>query len=140
MADELHGLKTSAGMMLSKHLRKIAAEHTEVGGNDPENGQARIITKAEALARVMWKLALGYSEETRIRDEKTGKVSLIVKEHKPDNTMISLIWDRLEGKVSAQEDKAKKQPLSHKVDEQIKQRINALTGDSRDGDTETASA
>ena len=135
-----HGLKTSAGMMLSKYLRQVGQERTEVEGNDPASGESRIITKAEALARTMWKLALGYNEEERTVDPKSGRQMLRVKRYKPDNTMIALIFDRVEGKVASQEnEKGKKQPLSSKVDEQAKRRVNALVGDSH-GDTEAASS
>ena len=130
----VHGLKTSAGMMLSRFLRKIGEEKTEVGGNDPNTGAARIISKAEALARTMWQLALGWTEESTEQDQKTGHTKKIVKQHKPDNAMIALVYDRLEGKVAATEsEKSKKQPLSQRVNDQAKKRVNALVGESDDG-------
>jgi hypothetical protein len=120
MADE-HGLKTSAGIALSKFLRQVGQEKTEVAGNDPLTGDARVVTKTEQLARTIWRLALGYEEEVKV----DGKI--VVKRYKPDNTMISLVYDRLEGKVASTEsDKIKKQPLSGKVSEQVRQRVNAL--------------
>ena len=134
MTDEQHGMKVSAGMMLSKFLRQIGREQTEVEGNDPETGRVRIITKAEMLARTMWKLALGWTEETTEEDVASGKKKKIVRQHKPDNAMIALIYDRLEGKTASPEsDKGKKQPLSQRVDEQVKKRVNTLVGDSDGG-------
>jgi hypothetical protein len=130
MDEFTHGMKTSAGMMLSKFLRRIATEQTEVEGNDPQTGKVRVITKAEALARVMWKLALGWEEKTEEVDKETGHKKVTTKQHKPEQAMISLIWDRMEGKVTSPEnDKGKRQPLSEKVDEQTRQRVNALAGD-----------
>jgi len=129
-----HGLKTSAGMMLSKFLRQIGQERTEVAGSDTETGQPRLVSKAEQLARTIWQLALGWKEEVVEEDLKTSHKKRVVKEHKPDNTMISLVFDRLEGKVAATEsEKSKKQPLSQRVNDQAKKRVNALVGESDDG-------
>ena len=131
-----HGLKTSAGMALSKFLRQVGLEKTEVAGNDPVTGNVRIVTKYEQLARTMWKLALGYKEEERSTDPKTGTPVLRVKHYKPDNAMITLIYDRIEGKASSTDSsKVKKQPLSGKIDEQVKQRVNAM---AKAGSDETA--
>ena len=139
MSDETRGLRIAAGMMLSKCLRAVGQEKTEIEGNDTETGNARVVTKAEALARTMWRLALGWKEEYTEEDAVTHRKKLIVKQHKPDNAMIALIFDRVEGKVASQEsDKAKRQPLSQKVGEQAKRRVNALVGNSN-GDSETAS-
>ena len=131
------GDRIRAGMMLSRKLREIANEQTELYGNDPDTGNPRLVTKAEALARRMWELALGFEEEVVITDSKTGKPKIIRKVHKPDNAMIAMIFERIEGRVGVPEsDRGKKQPLSEKVNDQVRQRINALAkGDDDGGNT-----
>ncbi len=126
MPDSDIGNRVSAGMILTKCLREIAAEKTEVGGLDSA-GKNRMITKTEALARVMFKLALGYEEEIDSFDKKTNKLKRIKKIFRPDSTMIAMVYDRLEGKVATDTDNTKKkQPLSSKVSEAAKQRVNKL--------------
>jgi len=109
--------KAQAGKILSQFLRMIAEEKTE-RVNDPEQGD-RIASKAEALARIMWKFALGYSEI----DPKTGAD----KTHKPDKSMIRLLYDRIEGRVpDSAHGKSDTRDVAAKVTELGKQRINAV--------------
>ncbi len=110
-----HGRKTKAGKLLTRFLETIAEEKTELG----EDGD--LITKAEALARLIWKRALGYKEA----DIKTG-VELI---HPPEQSKIGLIFDRIEGRApTASEDKKEKVPLSKRVSEVGKENIAAAGG------------
>jgi hypothetical protein len=106
------GSKARAGRLLSHHLRVIAQECTELG---PEES---MVTKAEALARTMFKLALGCKEV-----DKNGIETIAV----PDRGMIALIWDRIEGRA-AQTDSAddKKMTLPKKVSAENKKRLNSL--------------
>lgn len=129
MADE-HGNKTSAGMMLSKFLKEIGAETSQVAGRDETTGEPRVVTKAEALARTIWKMALGFEEQIKVTDTKTGKPKLVTKKHKPEMSCINMIFDRLEGKVSvSSEDDGyrKTKALKGRVSDQIKRRLNAKT-------------
>lgn len=113
-----HAKKTKAGKLLSKYVKDIADEETELI-QDPIAGD-RMGSKAEALARLMWKNALGFTEV----DSKTQKE--VVK--KPDKTFISMIWDRLEGRVipTADKDKDNKATIADRISEQAKIRLNAL--------------
>jgi hypothetical protein len=116
--DLLLGDKMRAGTLLSSFLRKIAQEATEFVA-DPNQGDY-MATKAEALARLMWKMALGYKEE----DVKTGKTTII----HPDKGMISLIWDRVEGRAAISGDLgASKRTVADRISEQSKDRLNSLT-------------
>jgi hypothetical protein len=109
-----HGAKVAFGQMLSKHLRRIGLEQTECSDLDPNTGKARMMSKAEALARVTWKLALGYADGD-------GKY------HEPNPKFVDIVYDRLEGKVATDKDAIpKKQPLSKKVDDQAKKRLNSM--------------
>lgn len=123
--NTLIGDKIRAGTLLSSHLRKIAQEETElVKGPD---GDA-MATKAEALARLMWKMALGY-EETNIKDGELG-VDIV---HAPDRGMMSLIFDRVEGRAApANENLKKKRKLPAKVSDANKDRMNKIAKDSND--------
>ena len=123
-----HGLKTVAGQMISKSLRAIGLEKTETTGElDPGDGKTLMINKAEALARVIWKLALGWDEEVKITNAKTGQVKIVIKHHAPDAKFVDIVYDRIEGRVAPDKESGfKKQPLSEKVGEQAKQRLNAM--------------
>ncbi len=110
------GDKQRAGRLLSEHLRKIAQEETEFASH-PDGD--RMVTKAEALARLMFKLALGWEED----DVKTGKTKI----HNPSAGMIALIWDRIEGRsVPLAGDDRQKRTLPKKVSEESKRRLNEL--------------
>jgi len=114
--NTLIGDKIRAGTLLSSYLRRIAQEETElVKAPDGE----RMGTKAEALARLMFKLALGYREE----DVKTGVEKIVG----PDRGMIQLIWDRIEGRAAMTNDNLRKRrKLPAKVSDANKQRLNDM--------------
>ena len=124
------GDKARAGRLLSDYLRRIAQEQTEfVEGPDGDI----MVSKAEALARLMFKLALGWTED----DVKTGKK----KVHNPSAGMIALIWDRIEGRsVPLTGDDKQKRTLPNKVSDENLKRMNKLaTGNSgsSNGDMQT---
>jgi hypothetical protein len=112
--------------MLSRYLRQIANEKTESDGSlNPGDGRVRMMSKAEALARQIWRLALGWKEDVKV--EKDGKVKMVEKHHPPDPKFVDIVLDRIEGKVAAQgEDKVKKQPLSERVSDLAKRKLNAM--------------
>ncbi len=118
------GDKAHAGRLLSEFLRKIAQEKTELHKeNDLDEGS--MITKAEYMARLMFKIALGYTE-TDIKTEKTKVV-------KPSAGMMALIFDRMEGRApAANENLDKKRALPKKVSAENKKRLNSLAKDSND--------
>ena len=119
------GDKVRAGQLLSSYLRRIAQEETEfVAGPDGDV----MVSKAEALARLMFKLALGWEED----DVKTGKKKI----HNPSAGMIALIWDRIEGRsVPLVGDGKEGRTLPTKVSEESKNRLNRMvTGDNGNTD------
>lgn len=112
------GKKTRAGMLLSNFLRQIAQEKTEVALD--ANGEDRMVTKAEAIARLMYKMALGY--------EETGDEGKVIK-HRPDKSMIALIFDRIEGRAPMMNsDEARKKGIADRVGEEGANRINRSAG------------
>lgn len=117
--------------MFTEHLEKVGQEKTEF--QDPETDCDGLIlehksrvTKAEALARHIWKLALGYTERVGKEEEKEV-------EHKPDKWAIALLFNRIEGKVKTTENDATgKTTLADRVSEQRKKQLNALANESTD--------
>jgi hypothetical protein len=111
-----------AGRLLSKFIRQIAEEETEfVKGKGSEDD--RMLTKAEALARKMWRLALGY-DEIVVTDE--GSKTIV---HLPDLKMAAIIMDRLEGRCgTVQEDEVTRPNTASKITEQGQKRIAAIGG------------
>ena len=111
------GAKTRAGQLLSQFLRSIAEEPTEFIKDD--DGNDRMASKAEALARKMWKMALGYTEE---KTSKEGADTVIV-EYKPDKSMMRLLFDRIEGRVPTVDEAKDPRTTADKVTEQGRKRI-----------------
>ncbi|GAF70030.1 unnamed protein product [marine sediment metagenome] len=79
-----------AKRLITHFLREIAEEETETVCVE---GEDRMVTKAESLAREMWRMALGWNE-VRITAEGPKDI-----EHKPDKGMMAAIIDRTEGRA-----------------------------------------
>jgi len=118
------GDKAHAGRLLSEFLRRIAQEKTEFVKDD--DGDDRMVSKAEAMARTMFKIALGY-EETIIKSGKSGEAIETTKVVKPSAGMIALIYDRMEGRAAPTNlNEDKKRTLPKKVSAENKKRLNEL--------------
>ena len=122
--------KAKAKRILTEFIRQIADEQHEdplITGKDI--GDAKMITKAEALSRFIFKAALGYKEEVEVLDKTSGQV-LGVKEviHFPDKHYIDIVLDRLEGKVIPVEveKSSSKASVAERVSEQSRSRINSI--------------
>lgn len=105
-------MKVPTGAILSKFLRALALDmETSTDSGDP-------VTKAAALAALVWKHALGFTEE----DVKTGEKTV----NRPNWTAIGLLYDRIEGKVpvAVLDDTGKS--LAEKVSDLGKAKINAM--------------
>lgn len=114
----IKGAKQRAGILLSSFLRDILEEKTEVNDSieDPQ-----MISKAEKIARLMVKHAIGFTE-TRINDKDVAYGVV----HQPDRTYIAMVWDRAEGRVAAVESgKKEKRTVADRIGDQSKKRINA---------------
>ena len=114
-------------MILSCQLmREIALEETEFIHEDPNNEDSAIHigSKAEAIVRQIYRMALGYSTYTT----KVNKAGVSVRhetKHLPDKAAMNIILDRLEGKA-APAMMAGKAPVSiaDRVSEQTKKIAN----------------
>lgn len=129
-----HGKKVVAGKLLSRFIREIASEVHDDPVIRAKGEEAVMVTKAEAIARLMWKAALGYSEDEDIY--KNGvKVGVRPVIRKPDKTFIGMIWDRMEGRAPTMDakgggDKAK---LADKVSNLGAKRVNQIAKQSSKG-------
>ena len=104
---------------LSKLLEEIGAESYEEGYVDRTGTKIRVITKDEALARQIWRRALGY-EENIVNMDKT----VTHKVHSPDPKMQQFIIERREGKFVQPPDE-KTISLLDKISEIAKSQVNA---------------
>ena len=86
--------KNKAKRLLTGYLNAVGHEETETVSID---GAPKIITKAEALARRLWLMALGGKEE--FIDDNGQTIECI---HKPDRKSAELIISYLEGKPAMQ--------------------------------------
>jgi len=120
--------KTKASRLLSRYIREIAAEATVPVEDAAADNGIRMETRAEALARTMWKIAEGYTEEVGKNKDGTTKI----KVHPPNTGMITLLLDRMEGRVPTIDvkDQKPKASIADRVSEQSKKRMNALLENS----------
>ena len=126
-----HGKKIVAGKLLSKFIREIASEIHDDPVVKAKGEDAVMVTKAEAIARLMWKAALGY-EETEDVYKNGIKIGIRPVIHKPDKTFIGMIWDRMEGRAAMIDAKSgsDKASLADKVSEQGKKRLSQIAKSS----------
>jgi hypothetical protein len=122
--------KSRAGRLLSKFIRQIAEETEFVKGEGADDD--RMVSKAEMLARKMWRIAEGY-DEIVITDDEVGSRTIV---HAPDHKMMTVLMDRIEGRCgTVQEDEVLRPTTSNKVSDQGKKRIAAIGGlDNDNGD------
>ena len=87
-----------------------------------------VLTRGEALAKLVWDRALGWTE---VKIDDTGKESFLY--HEPTSWAMQLIWDRIEGKVpmavTEDDDKPK---VKDRVDEMATTRFNDLASRAHD--------
>lgn len=112
--------KKKAGKILSDAINKIALEETELVRNT--DGEDMLVNKAEALARLIWKSALGYTVKTI---EGVTSEEII---HPPSLAHQNILLDRIGGKVAPAEPikNEKKSTLADKLSEEAAKRINKV--------------
>lgn len=105
------------GKLLTTELKRLAQLiHTMDDEGNP-------LTKLQALSKMVWDKALGYTIEDPQKDTKT--------EYKPERWAICLLFERLEGKVALADKDSKERPLADRISEAGKSKINKLTSDSK---------
>ncbi len=122
-----HGKKVVAGKLLSKFIKEIASEICDDPILKAKGEEAVMVTKAEAIARYIWKTALGYTEEVEIYKDGV-KTGIRPEYHRPDKWAINMIWDRMEGRVGQADAKAgsDKASLADRVSALGKKHMNQI--------------
>lgn len=135
MEKSEHGKKVAAGKLLSKYIKEIANEIHDDPVIKARGEEAVMLTKAEAIARYIFKLALGYEEEIDILDKAGKKIGIKPVRHQPDKWAINVIWDRIEGRVGAADLKAgsDKASLADKISGLGAKRVNQIAKQSSRG-------
>lgn len=108
---------------LTKHLREMAVQAHDM----LDSGEVH--SKAEALAKILWDKALGYTKAEMRGSGAERKMEDVY--HPPEAWAIQLIYERLEGKVpqSAAEE-AGKMTAAERVTDLARNRINRLTAET----------
>ena len=104
--------KPKADSPLLSHLKRLAKEDISKDDEMP-------MTRAEALAKTMWEMALGY--EIELDDGNTRRYG-------PDKVMAKEVFDRIEGRVPTTDarDQKQKASVSDRVGDESRKRLNAL--------------
>jgi hypothetical protein len=104
---------------VTRHVRELGEQADQIV---EELGE--IVTRNQALAMLIWKMALGYEEKIPDPDNE-GKTILV--RHKPERWAIEMLYDRQEGKTpQALDDGGGKMSALDKVSEIATRRLNAL--------------
>ena len=114
------GSKARAGRLLSNYLRAIADERTELVDVvvSPDKTERRLVSKAEAIARDMMRMALPKSLGELAETEVDFKLQLEYRK---------LILERIEGKPgSGEETDSKRDEIPERISEINKKRANAI--------------
>lgn len=114
MAKKNKNLTAPTGTILSKYLRLLALDIETIDDDgDP-------VTKAEALAALVWRHALGFEEADPDNPAK-------VTRHRPATWAVDLLYNRIEGKVPLLPPEDSNGPLPDRISELSKATINAMS-------------
>ena len=105
---------------LTDYLESIGKEIHDRGFADAE-GNIRVITKDEQLAREVWARALGYEKETVNSDG-----TMIHRVVPPDYRAQEFIWERREGKSAPMIEEKRDASLVEKISEITKSQVNEV--------------
>lgn len=116
-------MKRNDTRKVTRYLRELATEAETISDD------GTMLTKAEVLARLLWRKALGWTEQRRTKDDV---VEII---HQPESWAINLVYDRLEGRVPQQlTDESEIPTVAERVGDLAKARMNKLAQAVVDGD------
>jgi len=115
------GSKSRAGHLLSTYLRAIADEKTELADVviSPDKVERRLISKAEAIARDMFRLALPLGPGVEVGPENAVGEKTRLEYRK-------LILERIDGKPGTEEQEEERDRIPEKISEINRKRVNAL--------------
>lgn len=116
------GQKQRAGALLSGYLRAIGTEVDQVIMEDTipgcTPGMPKLVSKAEALARHIWKMALPYKDDA-------GKL------HPPTLAYVQIVLERIEGKTGmvAEEKETGRETVPDKISRINAERVNKISAE-----------
>lgn len=117
--------KSHVNQMLSQFIGQMADEKTEVvqGGSLEQD---ILMTKGEALARIIWQMALGWKEhEDLVKDGVV--IGKRVKNYPPAQWALKEILDRAEGRAAQVSDTGGTKPtVAERISDRTKNRLNIL--------------
>ena len=112
----------SAQVQFNEKLREISKEVSEFVPNDPNNPEAgqMMVSKAEALCRNLFKMALGYTTKKKLKDGKETEVI-----HHPEKWAMKEIMDRVDGRtVAAAPADDRSAPIADRIRQSAKDLVN----------------
>ncbi len=115
MAEKKKRSRAKANRLVSKYLTEMA---TAQDATIDDGEEARMCTRAEKLAQIIWQNALGYTEE----DPKT-EVTII---HVPSLAYLRILLERMEGKVQDVSATESKKSIADRIKETTKKKINDI--------------
>ncbi|MEN6335906.1 MAG: hypothetical protein ABFE01_16760 [Phycisphaerales bacterium] len=116
------GQRSRAGRLLSEYIRAIGTETDQVVQDEvPQGctpGMPRMVSKAEALARHIWRNALPRTDDDGTR-------------HEPDIRYIHIVLERAEGKAGTveQEKTDTRESVPDKISRINAERINRISSE-----------
>ena len=111
--------RAKANRLVSKYLTEMA---TVKDACIDDGEEARMCTRAEKLAQIIWQNALGYVEE----NPKT-EVTVI---HVPSLPYLRILLERMEGKVQDVSATKSKKSIADRVKDTTKSKLNKMAEDS----------
>ncbi len=123
MAEKKKNSRAKANRLVSKYLTEMA---TVKDACIDDGEEARMCTRAEKLAQIIWQNALGYTE----KDPKTD-VTVI---HVPSLAYLRILLERMEGKVQDVSATNSKKSLAERVKDTTKSKLNKMAEQSTTDD------
>lgn len=109
------------GRALTTELKKLAAQVHTISDDGTQ------LTRAEVLADLIWKMALGWTEKIETRDAD-GNRKIREEYHPPVAWAMQYVFERTEGKAAPMVmEEQTGMRAAEKVRELAKQRINSLS-------------
>ena len=119
MAKKKVNKRAKANRLVSKYLTDMAKLEDACIDS---GGEVRMCARAEKLAEIIWKNALGFKE----LDIKTDKEVI----HPPSISYMRMLLERMEGKVQDVSATDSKKSIADRVQETTKKKINEIAENS----------
>lgn len=112
--------QAKASRLVSKYITEMAS--IEDASMEDGDGGVRLAARAEKLAHIIWKNALGYTE----LDVKNN-LDIV---HAPSLSYMKMLLERLEGKVQDVSAVKSKKSIADRVKDTTRSRLNKMAEDS----------